>query len=100
MDDFGMGYSSLSVLKKLPLDELKIDQSFVADALDSADNALIIQTIIAMGSNLGLEVIAEGVATKEQANFLNQAGCKTYQGYLFGKPVNVSAFESTKFKFA
>jgi EAL domain-containing protein (putative c-di-GMP-specific phosphodiesterase class I) len=53
-----------------------------------------------MGSNLGLEVIAEGVATKEQANFLNQAGCKTYQGYLFGKPVNVSAFEATEFKFA
>jgi diguanylate cyclase (GGDEF)-like protein/PAS domain S-box-containing protein len=100
MDDFGMGYSSLSVLKQLPLDELKIDQSFVADALESSDNALIIQTIIAMGSNLGLEVIAEGVATKEQADLLNAAGCKAYQGYLFSKPVDVSTFESTEFKFA
>jgi diguanylate cyclase (GGDEF)-like protein/PAS domain S-box-containing protein len=97
MDDFGMGYSSLSVLKQLPLDELKIDQSFVADALDSSDNALIIQTIIAMGSNLGLEVIAEGVATKAQAEFLNQAGCKAFQGYLFGRPSNLKHFEATAF---
>lgn len=100
MDDFGMGYSSLSVLKQLPLDELKIDQSFVADALESSDNALIIQTIIAMGSNLGLEVIAEGVATKEQADLLNTAGCQAYQGYLFSKPVDVATFEATEFKFA
>ena len=94
LDDFGMGYSSLSVLKQLPLDELKIDQSFVADAIESSDSALIIQTIISMGGNLGLDVIAEGVANQAQENFLKKAGCKMYQGYLFGKPANIEAFET------
>ena len=94
LDDFGMGYSSLSVLKQLPLDELKIDQSFVADAVESTDSALIIQTIISMGSNLGLDVIAEGVANKAQEGLLKQAGCKMYQGFLFGKPSNIAAFET------
>ena len=94
LDDFGMGYSSLSVLKQLPLDELKIDQSFVADAIQSSDSALIIQTIISMGGNLGLDVIAEGVANQDQENFLRKAGCKMYQGYLFGKPANIKAFET------
>lgn len=94
LDDFGMGYSSLSVLKQLPLDELKIDQSFVADAIESSDSALIIQTIISMGGNLGLDVIAEGVANKAQERFLKKAGCKMYQGYLFGKPSNIGTFET------
>lgn len=94
LDDFGMGYSSLSVLKQLPLDELKIDQSFVADAIESPDSALIIQTIISMGGNLGLDVIAEGVANQEQESFLKKAGCKMYQGYLFGKPSNIGTFET------
>jgi EAL domain-containing protein (putative c-di-GMP-specific phosphodiesterase class I) len=94
LDDFGMGYSSLSVLKQLPLDELKIDQSFVADALESSDSALIIQTIISMGGNLGLDVIAEGVANQAQERFLKKAGCKMYQGYLFGKPSNIGTFET------
>lgn len=94
LDDFGMGYSSLSVLKQLPLDELKIDQSFVADAIESKDSALIIQTIISMGVNLGLDVIAEGVANQAQEGLLKKAGCKMYQGYLFGKPSNISTFET------
>ena len=94
LDDFGMGYSSLSVLKQLPLDELKIDQSFVADAIESKDSALIIQTIISMGVNLGLDVIAEGVANQAQEGLLKKAGCKMYQGYLFGKPSNIGTFET------
>lgn len=95
LDDFGMGYSSLSVLKQLPLDELKIDQSFVADAIESADSALIIQTIISMGGNLGFDVIAEGVANKAQENLLRNAGCMMYQGFLFGKPSNIGMFETS-----
>ena len=93
LDDFGTGYSSISLLKQLPLDELKIDQSFVADALESADNALIIQTIISMGKSLGINVIAEGVAKKAHETFLKTAGCKIYQGYLFGKPERAQYFE-------
>ena len=99
LDDFGIGYSSLSLLKQLPLDELKIDQSFVADALESPDNALIIQTIISMGQSLGINVIAEGVAKKAQESFLKTAGCKTYQGYLFGKPERINHFEKKLTKF-
>lgn len=95
LDDFGMGYSSLSVLKQLPLDELKIDQSFVADAIESADSALIIQTIISMGGNLGFDVIAEEVANKAQENLLRNAGCMMYQGFLFGKPSNIGMFETS-----
>lgn len=76
LDDFGMRYSSLSVLKQLPLDELKIDQSFVSDVLERPDSALIIQTIISIGSNLGLDVIAEGVAEKDQKSFLKKVGCR------------------------
>lgn len=94
LDDFGMGYSSLSLLKQLPLDELKIDQSFVADAIEGSDSALIIQTIISMGGNLGLDVIAEGVANQAQESLLKKAGCKMYQGYLFGKPSNIGTFET------
>jgi diguanylate cyclase len=99
LDDFGIGYSSLSLLKQLPLDELKIDQSFVADALESPDNALIIQTIISMGHSLGINVIAEGVAKKDQESFLKTAGCKTYQGYLFGEPERINRFEKKLAKY-
>lgn len=93
LDDFGIGYSSLSLLKQLPLDELKIDQSFVSEALENPNSALIVQTIISMGRSLGIEVIAEGVAKKGQELFLKAAGCKTYQGYLFGKPKQIKNFE-------
>lgn len=98
LDDFGIGYSSLSLLKQLPLDELKIDRSFVSDALKHPDNAVIIQTIISMGENLGINVIAEGVAKRAQEDFLKEAGCKTYQGYLFGKPEQIGRFEKMLFR--
>jgi diguanylate cyclase (GGDEF)-like protein/PAS domain S-box-containing protein len=94
MDDFGTGYSSLSVLRYLPLDELKIDQGFVRELLVDSDDMVIVQTIIAMGKNLGMEVIAEGVETQEQAALLQKFGCMAYQGYLFGKPMPIGEFEA------
>ncbi len=93
MDDFGTGHSSLASLKKLPLDQLKIDQSFVRDIVSDPDDAVIAQTIVAMAQNLGLEVIAEGVETEAQLEFLARCGCPAYQGYLFGRPVPVREFE-------
>ncbi|MGR8931141.1 MAG: EAL domain-containing protein, partial [Gammaproteobacteria bacterium] len=93
MDDFGTGYSSLSCLKKLPIDQLKIDQSFVRNIATDPDDAIIVQTIIAMAHNLGMEVIAEGVETEQQRRFLNQHNCKHFQGYLFSKPLPIDQFE-------
>jgi EAL domain-containing protein (putative c-di-GMP-specific phosphodiesterase class I) len=93
MDDFGTGYSSLAYLTKLPLSQLKIDQSFVNNIGNKAADATIIETIIGMAVNLGMEVIAEGVETQAQCDFLEHAGCKFYQGFLFSKPVPVEEFE-------
>ena len=93
MDDFGTGYSSLSSLKKLPIDQLKIDQSFVHDLPDDQDDSIIVETIIAMANHLGMEVIAEGVETESQRQFLEKHGCFFYQGYLFGKPAPLAELE-------
>ncbi len=93
LDDFGTGYSSFSYLTQLPLDQLKIDRSFVRNIGVKSRDAIIVQTIIGMASNLGIEVIAEGVETESQRDFLEQHGCPMWQGYLFSKPVPVEKFE-------
>ena len=92
MDDFGTGYSSLSYLKRFPINKLKIDQSFVRDATINSDDAAITSTIISMGRNLKLKVIAEGVETAEQLAFLKQQGCDEMQGYFFSRPIPAEQF--------
>lgn len=93
LDDFGTGFSSLNYLKSLPLDQIKIDQSFVRDILSKPKDAMIARTIISLGHDLGLVVIAEGVETERQRDFLVENGCYAFQGFMFSRPLPVKAFE-------
>lgn len=92
IDDFGTGYSSLAYLKRLPIDELKIDKTFVQDAPTDPDDGALVQTILSIARNLHLKVVAEGVETEEQAHFLNERADVIHQGYLFGRPEPADSF--------
>jgi EAL domain-containing protein (putative c-di-GMP-specific phosphodiesterase class I) len=92
LDDFGTGYSSLSYLKRLPLTTLKIDRSFVRDLATDSDDRILAATIIALGHQMELEVVAEGVETEEQRQILLEQGCDLAQGYLFDRPMPPEAF--------
>ena len=94
LDDFGTGFSSLTYLKNLPFDELKIDHSFIVDVTTSPTSASIVQATIDLGKSLGLIVITEGVETQEQLKLLMQAGCQLFQGHAFYPPLPLETFEA------
>jgi len=95
IDDFGTGYSSLTYLKRLPFDQLKIDQSFVRGLIDNKTDAAIVKAIVVMAKSMGLKLIAEGVETDQHLAYLSGFGCHDYQGYYFSKPL--AADECTKY---
>ena len=87
IDDFGTGYSSLNYLRKLPIDELKIDRSFIMEVSERADSRAIVSSIVVLAQNLNLSTVAEGVEKKEDLKFLQTIGCDQYQGYFYSRPV-------------
>ena len=95
LDDFGTGYSSLSLLQKFPLQRIKIDRAFVSGVADNANDRSLVRTIIAMGSSLGLDMVAEGVETVQQLQVLSELGCDKAQGYLISHPIPADAMRST-----
>ena len=97
MDDFGNGYSSLNVLKDLPLDVIKIDMGFIQKSTKSEKSKKILNMIVSLSNKLGIDVIAEGVETSYQMEYINEIGCHTYQGYQFSKPISIQNFENRYF---
>jgi EAL domain-containing protein (putative c-di-GMP-specific phosphodiesterase class I) len=94
MDDFGTGYSSLSNLHRFPINTLKIDRSFITHMVDNGENAEIVRTISGLAQNLGMNVVAEGVETREQLEILRRLGCQYGQGYFFSKPLDSESAET------
>jgi EAL domain-containing protein (putative c-di-GMP-specific phosphodiesterase class I) len=95
IDDFGTGYSSLSYLRRFALDILKIDRSFVSEMLNNSESQEIVKTILSLGSNLGMQVVAEGVETPEQVSLLKSLGCEYAQGYFFSRPLDSTGVART-----
>jgi len=94
MDDFGTGYSSLSYLRRLPFNQLKMDRSFIMNALENANDSFLIQMVTSMAEQFGMDVIAEGVETEQQQQHLIKLGCKAFQGYFFGRPMPINELEA------